>query len=204
MKHKIWIKRKDRVKQRYWVGKKLQKNYGSKMFREQVKKELYGDDELRGAHFTILQESLKKDPFLFDAKVIKHHKPGSKQLIHAVEKNPDLLKDLKNTSVFFYETDRLAPAGFSHKQRNIIAVDKNVLTKPPIWIDPITQSKREHPLKDILKHEVVHFKQRNLSPEEQKELAANLAMHMDIRKEKPSKKAIGEDISNYFSREEIK
>ena len=28
MKHRIWIKRKDRVRQRYWVGSKPRKNYG--------------------------------------------------------------------------------------------------------------------------------------------------------------------------------
>ena len=205
MKHRIYkrYRTKKRGGQHYKIGRKLRKNYGSKMFREQIKKELYGDEELRDAHFLILRESFKKDPFLSDATIIKDPKLGSKQIIHAIEKNPDLLKNLKNTSIFFYETDKLAPAGFSHTKRNIIGVDKSVLTNPPIWIDPITQSKREHPLKDILKHEVTHFKQKGLSPEYQKELAADLAMYIDIRKEKPREKIINEDISKYFGREEL-
>lgn len=37
MKHRIKIKRRDGIKQRYWVGRKLKRNYGSKIFREQIK-----------------------------------------------------------------------------------------------------------------------------------------------------------------------
>ena len=39
MKHRVWIKRKDRIKQRYWVGQKL-KNYGSQIVRQRIRKDL--------------------------------------------------------------------------------------------------------------------------------------------------------------------
>ena len=46
-KKRIWIKRKDRVKQRYWIGQSRRKNYGASILSRAADTALHGTDRLK-------------------------------------------------------------------------------------------------------------------------------------------------------------
>ena len=72
--------------QHYWVGRKSEKrNFGSQMFRDQIKKELYGDPTRREVRLKEIKESIKKDPLLKDIKFIEDPKIGQRKIIRVIE-----------------------------------------------------------------------------------------------------------------------
>ena len=202
MKKRIWIRRKDRVKQRYWVGRKLRKNYGSKMFSEQIKKEVFSGPDEYIINLSRLKKIEKTDPKLKGSKFIEDPRIGSKILLRTIEKHPDMLKDLRGKDIFFYEPkDEKTPHGF-FDDRTIIGINKRVIaTDSRIHgLDPLTKTRKFQTLKDILKHESTHNRQKKMSPIDQKELGANLAMQTNIRKENINKELLDDAITEFFDR----
>lgn len=207
MKRKVWIKRKDKVKQRYWVGKTIKRNYGSKMFRDQIKKEVFSGPEEYITNLSRLKQIEKTDPKIKGSKFVEDPRFGFKILLRTIEKHPDLLKDLRGKDIFFYEPkDKKTPLGFAKGRKGIVGINKNVIDIQYVYTatDPSTKSTRDFPLSDILKHEVAHLKQQKIDPyikHNLAEIAADYAIHTNIRKEKPRKQLMDRSISGYFSNE---
>ena len=60
MKRRVWIKRKDRVKQRYWVGRRMRKHFGSQPQKKKgVLVLIRGGDP--GEFIIVDSEKLKRD-----------------------------------------------------------------------------------------------------------------------------------------------
>ena len=214
-KHRIRIKRRDGIKQRYWVGRKLRKNYGSKMFREQIRKELYGNPGRREARLEEIKKFIKQIPILKDVKFIDDPKIGSREIIHVIEKNPDLLKDLKGSDILIYESDENIPPGFTREKDGIIGINKIILDRPLLGIDYLTKSRTIFSPKRVWKHEAAHLKSgkllenigfnedENYDPVRERalaELASEYASHSNIRKEKLPRKISDEMAFKFLSK----
>lgn len=219
MKHRIKIRRRDGVRQRYWIGRKLKKNYGSKMFREQIKKELYGNPERRRKKLLDIQEFIKNDPELYDVEFIENPKIGSKKIIHVIEKHPYLLKDIRGSDILLYKSARNVPPGFSKSKEGIIGIDEKLFNIELSGIDPLTRSRKVYTPEHVLKHEAAHLKSdkilRDIGFNEKEEydpvreralseLASEYASHTDIRKERLPQRLVDEMGFKFLSKVEKK
>lgn len=195
-----------RYKKKAWRQrhKTNKKNYGSKMFRRQIEKEVFSGPPEYIINLSRLKDIEKRDPMLKGSKFVDDPRYGHKILIKTIEKNPELLKELRGKDIFFYEPkDEKTPLGFAKGRQGIIGINKRVLDEEIIVADPLTKSVRDYPLKDILKHEVAHLKQQKIDPyikHQLSEVGADYAIHTDIRKEKPRKRIVDKVTSRFFSR----
>lgn len=170
------------------------------MFRDQIKKELYGYPERRKGRLDELKKFIKKDDQLQNITFIEDPKVGSRKIIRIIEKHPDIFKDLKGSDIVLFETvEKNVPLGFTKSKERIIGIDRRILNTEITGIDPLTRSRKLFSPKNVLKHEVAHLKSgkilENLGLNETgaydpvrenalAELASEYASHVDIRKEK--------------------
>lgn len=187
--------------------RRVRKNYGSKMFREQIKKEVFSGPGSYIDNLNIIKDIEKRNPDFKGSKFIDDPKFGQRILIRTIEKNPDLLKDLRGKDIFFYESqDSKTPLGFAKGRTNLIGIDRRMVDPENMYLlqDSLTKSIRDFTFQDALKHEVAHLKQQKINPylePKLAEIAADYAIHTNLRKEKPRKQLMDRSISNFFSRE---
>lgn len=166
MKKRIKIRRRDDIRQHYWIGKRLRKNYGSKMFREQIKKELDftvpSNKEIKSDNKDLLDQFSYSHRDLvrkINNQTTKDVTPSD--IIRFIEKNPEYYKPAKKVKwmtkadpLEFFESGNLG--GFS-------APDD---TSKQMWIDPekpriviSTLINQKENVPKIIRHELEHYKQ---------------------------------------------
>lgn len=198
MKHRIRIKRKDDIRQRYWVGRTLRKNYGSQMVRRQIRKDL---QILPEEKVEIRKKLIKSRP----DSTIKEFLPREhrrEELVRVFEKNPELYDEFKirKPTILFHtgETSSTLPI------LNTISIsDEDTLGKVG-YEDGVYKTKGLEP---HLRHEIKHVTDSILSkgkyddaPELLRESSANSAEHISIRNYKTPKRIVEQNIKDFFGR----
>lgn len=199
MKRRIWIKRKDRVRQRYWTGKSPKKNYGSQIIRQKIREDL---SILPHERIEIRKELIKSRPdsTIKEFLPLKHRK---EELVRVFEKNPELYDEFKirKPLILFHTGEESKTIPLS----NIMVLsDKDTLGK-------VGYSGGLYKIKGLephIRHELRHITDSILNrgeydnaPELLRESSAGLAEHISVRKYKTPQRVIDKNIREFFKNE---
>ena len=195
-KRRIRIRRRDGVRQRYWVGRKIRMNYGSHMMREKIKKDL---SLLPRERLEIRKEAVKSHPRVVVGEFFPqtHRK---KELVREFEKNPELYQEfrIKKPAIFFHTGEQT----YSIPGSNVILLsDKGTLG----GIEHHEGVYKSKGLERDLRHELRHITDSIISrgeyddaPEQLKESSAQSAEHRSVRKYKTPQRLIDHNVKDFF------
>ena len=191
MKHRIYKRYKTRKKggQHYHVGKKPRKNYGSKMFRDQIKKGLDftvpSDKEIKSDNKDYIEQF--KYSHLDIAKKVKQTKTKDvtpSDIIKFIEKNPEYYRQAKKVKwmtkadpLEFFESSNLGGFSPPDETSNQMWLDPK---KPRIVISTLIKQKENVPR--VIRHELEHYKQFEELGQENFNKLVDKGIDKDIKK----------------------
>ena len=198
MKRKIWIKRKDRIRQRYRVGRKAKRNFGSQIVRQKIREDL---PLLSKEKQEILDKSLPG----FDEILPSEHR--RKELIRVFEKNPELYKEYRETKpkILFHK----GTTSKTYPDRNIITIsdpesggwliyDKKEGVHKRLSLEPQLRHELRH-ISDFSK--INDYERWKEIPRSLKESSAESAEHISLRRRKIPQKAVDINVEHFFRRQ---
>ena len=149
MKHRIKIRRRDGIRQRYWVGRKLRRNYGSKMIRDQIKIDI---PTLSEEGFHSKKDFVETLPGSIE--VVLPQKYRRKEVISVLEKNPELYKEFRKTkpTILFKQGGTMSK---HYPSKNLIVISDDY-TKGGFAYDKQEDVLKRQGLEQHLRHEIRH------------------------------------------------
>lgn len=196
MKRRVRIRRMDGVRQRYWVGKKLRKNYGSQIIRQRIRKDI---PKLSGEEIEDIEFGLPSPDKILPSSYRRE------EIVRTFEKNPELYKEFRETKpkILFIKG---RPSRTHPRERVILISDPRTRG----WM--VYDKKRgEYNIEGIepdLRHELRHLsdfdlvgdfnKWKNVIPDSLKESSTTSAEYISKRHQKIPKRVVRYNVEKFM------